>query len=121
MRHKKFWSSLLVGLLLAQAPLTTGAALADDSASNPPAAQTTTPDPTAPASNPLPANQTNQAGSGGQTGPSSPTGADAPNYTFNSATGMWESDQYIWNPKTGQTTPKGNPGYYYDPAAGKWN
>lgn len=54
-------------------------------------------------------------------GPTSPTGADAGTYTFNSTSGMWENAYYIWNPATGQTTPKTTQTYSYNPATGHWD
>lgn len=55
------------------------------------------------------------------TGPSSPTGADQSQYTYNAETGLWESERYTWDPNTGQTAPKGDPGYYFNPATGRWD
>jgi hypothetical protein len=54
-------------------------------------------------------------------GPASPTGAAANTYTYNSTTGMWENEHYIWNPTTGQTTPKDQLTYSYNPATGHWD
>jgi len=54
-------------------------------------------------------------------GPTTPTGPDAKTYTYNSATGMWENAYYIWNPATGQTTPKTTQTYSYNPATGHWD
>src|SRR6266545_2602815 len=46
----------------------------------------------------------------------------APNLTFhyNPETGMWENDHYIWDPATGQTTPKESLPYTYNNTTGKW-
>lgn len=128
--------------LMLQLPLV---ALADDAAptdtGTPPAAQTTTPpdsgstttttDPAQTASTPAPGDAS-QSGSGATTpptstskgsgrGPRQPNGSDSGQYSFNPATGMWESSLYVWNPATKQTMPKNNPGYSYDPATGMWN
>lgn len=54
-------------------------------------------------------------------GPNSPPGPDAKTYIFNSATGMWENAYYIWNPATGQTTPKSPQTYSYNPTTGRWD
>src|SRR5581483_9407806 len=59
--------------------------------------------------------------SSGTQGPSQPQGPDANTYTYNSATGMWENQYYIWNPATGQTTPKTPQNYSYNPATGMWD
>jgi hypothetical protein len=56
-----------------------------------------------------------------QTGPSQPTGPSADTYTYNSATGLWENQYYIWNPVTGQTTPITPQTYSYNPATGMWD
>jgi len=55
------------------------------------------------------------------TGPTSPPGPDAKTYTYNADTGMWENAYYIWNPATGQTTPKTTQTYSYNPATGHWD
>lgn len=55
------------------------------------------------------------------TGPNAPQGPEASTYTYNSTTGMWENDYYIWNPTTGQTTPKTPQTYSYNPATGRWD
>jgi hypothetical protein len=54
-------------------------------------------------------------------GPNKPQGPDANTYTYNSATGMWENAYYIWNPATGQTSPKTAQTYSYNPATGHWD
>jgi hypothetical protein len=54
-------------------------------------------------------------------GPVSPTGPDGKTYVYNPNTGMWENDHYIWNPSTGQTTPKDAQTYSYNPATGHWD
>lgn len=56
-----------------------------------------------------------------QTGPTSPTGDASHTYTLNSETGLWENDQYTWDPATQQTTPKTTPTYSYNPATGMWD
>lgn len=53
-------------------------------------------------------------------GPNKPTGADTSTYKFNKDTGMWENDHYIWDPATGQSKPKKDPGYHYDPVTKTW-
>ncbi len=42
-------------------------------------------------------------------------------YHYNTTTGKWENDTYIWDPVTGQTTAKGTSPYTYDTNSGKWN
>jgi hypothetical protein len=54
------------------------------------------------------------------TGPQQPTGADGKTFHYNSETGMWENDYYIWNPVTKQTTLK-NQAYTYDPETDRWS
>jgi hypothetical protein len=54
------------------------------------------------------------------TGPQQPTGADGKTFHYNSETGMWENDYYIWNPVTKQTTLK-NQAYTYDPETARWS
>jgi hypothetical protein len=69
-----------------------------------------------------PGSTTNDATSATQTtGPTSPTGADANTYHFNPDTGNWENDHYIWNPNTGQTTPKDTPTYTYNESTGTYD
>ncbi len=126
-RFKKVLSLGLVSLLVAlQMPLV---ALADDQSTpaptttDPTQTQTTTPaanDPTqtTPAPTPDPAPTTPATTT---PGPTKPPGPDANLYTFNPTTGLWESSEYTWNPKTGQTAPKSDPGYYYNPATGMWD
>jgi hypothetical protein len=55
------------------------------------------------------------------TGPQQPTGADASTFHYNSATGKWENDHYIWDPVTHQTTPKDQPAYTYNPDSKTWD
>lgn len=62
-----------------------------------------------------------EASSSSTTGTNGPTGADAGTYHFNATTGKWENDYYIWDPATGQTTPKQPQAYSYNPATGKWD
>ena len=59
----------------------------------------------------------NQTGNG----PKSPTGPDSSTYHFNSATGFWENDYYIWDPVTNQTKPKNPQTYSYNPQTGLWD
>lgn len=54
------------------------------------------------------------------TGPQQPTGADGKTFHYNSETGKWENEHYIWDPVTKQTTLK-DPSYSYDPNSGKWS
>jgi hypothetical protein len=54
-------------------------------------------------------------------GPQEPAGADSTTYTYNEATGLWENDQYTWNPATNQTSPKTTPTYSYNPSTGLWD
>ena len=55
------------------------------------------------------------------TGPTAPTGADSPSYTYNEQTGKWESEHYIWDPVTNQTSPKQPQTYSYNPSTGRWD
>jgi len=50
-----------------------------------------------------------------------PTGDDATTYHYNSQTGKWENEHYIWDPATRKTTPKDNLPYSYNPATGRWD
>ncbi len=119
-------------LLVLQLPLV---ALADDAAPTdtmPAATTTTTPtDPTS-TSTPAPSDTSTPAGSTttaptdttpttSTPGPTTPTGADSSQYTYNPDTGLWESANYTWDPVTKQTAPKNDPGYYYDPATKTWS
>jgi hypothetical protein len=54
------------------------------------------------------------------TGPQQPTGADGKTFHYNSETGKWENEHYIWDPVTKQTTLK-DPNYTYDPESGRWS
>lgn len=54
-------------------------------------------------------------------GPTSPTGPAANTFTYNATTGMWENQYYIWNPNTGQTTPRTPQSYSYNPKTGMWD
>ena len=55
------------------------------------------------------------------TGVQEPTGADANKYVYNDETGLWENDQYTWNPVNGKTAPKTAPIYSYNPGTGMWD
>lgn len=128
-RFRRVASLGLVSLLVAlQAPLV---ALADDQstpaittpdttqqATPAPAATTTPTDPTPTTTTPDPSTPIPPAN---PTGPNKPPGPDANKYTYNPTTGLWESADYTWNPKTGQTAPKTDPGYYYNPTTGMWD
>lgn len=46
---------------------------------------------------------------------------DATTYAYNEATGMWESDKYIWDPATRTTYPKDKLTYSYNPATDMWD
>lgn len=111
-------------------------ALADDppaTSTDPTSAQTATTETTPPSSttetppattsDPAPAPVTTQTtqGPAGDPGPQQPNGADANQYTYNEATGLWESSQYTWNPVTKQTAPKTAPEYSYNPATQHWD
>lgn len=87
------------------------------------AAPSTTETPPATTSDATPAPVTTQAAQGpaGDPGPQQPNGADANQYTYNEATGLWESSQYTWDPATKQTAPKTAPEYSYNPATGHWD
>jgi hypothetical protein len=61
------------------------------------------------------------ADSSSQQGPNAPQGPDADTYTYNADTGMWENAYYIWNPATGQTTPKTPQTYSYNPTTSHWD
>lgn len=83
----------------------------------------TTPSPTAtptPSATPTPADPQAATGPQDPTGPQGPTGAEASAFTFNEATGKWESDKFIWDPVTKKTQPKIAQAYSYNPATGKW-
>jgi hypothetical protein len=66
------------------------------------------------------ADDTSDASAAAQ-GPAAPQGPDANTYTYNSDTGMWENTYYIWDPATGQTTPKNPQTYSYNPSTGMWD
>jgi hypothetical protein len=70
---------------------------------------------TAPSPTPTPASSSDVSSS---TPPASPDGTS---YSFNSATGLWESDAFTWNPATGQTAPKVPQDYSYNPTTGHWD
>jgi len=64
----------------------------------------------------------NTAAGQSQTAPSDqPSGTDAATYHYNTSTGKWENEHYIWDPVTRKTTPKDNLPYSYNPATGKWD
>lgn len=122
-------------LLMVQLPMV---ALADDATppADPATTTTTTPDPStlpppAPTPDPSPAPApdapaptdpaTTTTTPPSTPGPTTPPGPDANQYTFNPATGLWESANYTWNPVTKQTAPKVDPGYYYNPTTGMWD
>lgn len=54
-------------------------------------------------------------------GPTSPTGADANTYHYNSQTGLWENDYYTWDPVTKLTSPKTTLTYSYNTNTGMWD
>ena len=85
-----------------------------------PAEQPPEPEPQQPAPEPEPQQPAPEPEAEHQ-GPSQPTGAASTTYTYNDSTGMWENDQYIWNPATNQTTPKQTPTYSYNPQTGMWD
>jgi hypothetical protein len=116
-------------LLLAASPMSVFAAEDPGTPTDPGTTQTTPVDPSAlpttppatpdPAPAPAPTPAPTPAPS--TPGPQKPNGADGSTYVFNSATGMWENDLYIWNPVTKQTTPKNAPTYSFNPATGHWD
>lgn len=55
------------------------------------------------------------------TGATQPTGAAANTYTYNNSTGLWENDQYTWDPTTQQSAPKEKSTYSYNPSTGMWD
>ncbi len=57
----------------------------------------------------------------GSTGPQSPTGVSGSTYVFNSVSGLWENDQYTWDPVTKQTKPKVAPTYSFNPVTQMWD
>jgi hypothetical protein len=95
-----------------EVPASDSAAATDSAA---PSAETVAAPASPPPANPEPpTNPTN-------TGPAEPTGASRPAYQYNEQTGLWESDQYTWDPATKQTTPKTPQEYSYNPATGMWD
>jgi hypothetical protein len=123
--------TLLLALYPAAAPVSADDSSTDQtttSQSTPPEAPaTTTPEATAPTplSDPVPqqgAVNTGATDTGAHsTGPSQPNGADASTYTYNESTGLWENDQYTWNPTTHATTPKSPQAYSYNPTTNMWD
>ena len=99
------------GVIMAQEVPASDPAAATDSATAPSAETVAAPASPPPANPEPPAN----------TGPTEPPGASRPAYQFNEATGLWESDQYTWDPNTHQTTPKTSQDYSYNPATGMWD
>lgn len=89
----------------------------------------TTTDTTTPATTPTSDNSTTTAPAASttstqpqsNTGPQKPTGDASNTYVYNAATGMWENDHYIWNPATGQTSPKDPVSYSYNPTTKMWD
>ncbi|RTK94278.1 hypothetical protein EKI60_04575 [Candidatus Saccharibacteria bacterium] len=50
-----------------------------------------------------------------------PAGADAAAYTYNCATGLWESERYVYYPSTGAVVAKDTPVYTYNASTGQWD
>lgn len=50
-------------------------------------------------------------------------GLTAPDHTyhFNQSTGLWENDNYSWDPATGKTNPKKPTDYSYNTSTGMWD
>jgi len=130
LRLSAFSTSVVVAVALLTGMYQPALVLADTGTA--PATTTPTPDPS-PAPTPTPAPTATPAPAPATTsptptptpvptkGPNKPTGASANTYTYNSATGMWESQHYIWDPITGQTTPKDPVAYSYNPTTGMWD
>ncbi|MBI2798360.1 hypothetical protein HYX70_03640 [Candidatus Saccharibacteria bacterium] len=135
-KHFDTLSKLVVGLTILSLAVIqpVSIAMAADTAttdsSTPPASDQTT-QPSTPAETSLPTTSTDQnqpvtgptspVGPMATPGPQKPNGADSNTYTYNSDTGMWENDQYIWDPTTRQTRPKEVPDYFYNPSTGTWS
>ena len=84
---------------------------------------TTTPTtPTSPTAPTAPGSPTAQQ-STQQNKPATPKQPTGSSYTYNPDTGLWENDNYTWNPKTGQTAPKAaaQPQYSYNPSTEHWD
>ena len=50
-----------------------------------------------------------------------PVGADAPAFTYNCDTGLWESEHYTYNPASGSYSPKDPVVYTYNPSTGGYD
>lgn len=98
-------------------PFTTYATVVDEA----PVEQT--PETTIPATEPIveaaPATEP-KTGPSEPTGVQQPTGADSTKYTLNEETGNWESEKYIWNPTTHETTSKQPTEYSFNKESGLW-
>lgn len=112
---------VLVGCL----PLSVSAEVSDTSEQSSPAAvtpPTLAPAPeTEPSPQPSPPTPTPAPAPAPDEGPAQPTGADSNKYHYNADTGLWESEKYIWNPATNQTSPKIAPDYSYNPDTDRWD
>lgn len=50
-----------------------------------------------------------------------PVGADAPTFTYNCDSGLWENAHYAYDPATGETTPTDQPAFVYNQSTGKYD
>jgi hypothetical protein len=96
--------------------VTTSAPSSETPTNTPPPETTPPPATTEPTPTPEPAATTPPA-----QGPSEPNGAGSNTYVENPETGIWENDQYIWDPVTKKTTPKTTQEYSYNPTTGMWD
>ena len=72
-----------------------------DPTSTPPSSDTSTTTPTTPATDQTPTSTTTPTPAPSTTSTPAPTPAPKPTYTYNAATGHWDSDQWQYNPATG--------------------
>ncbi len=63
---------------------------------------------------------TEPTGVTGPTGPTSPNGDSASTYSYNTQTGLWENEHFIWDPVNHLTRPKSSPSYAYNYLTGTW-
>jgi hypothetical protein len=90
-------------------------------AETPPPAPEPAPTPAPAPAQPAPSTSSSTPAPTNTTGPKSPPGPDGKKYIYNSETGKWENDYYIWDPVTGQTKPKTPKNYSYNPATNMWD
>ena len=104
--------ALVTAFLIAVAPA--GLVAAQDTGQNETSGDTTVSDTTA-------SQQQTETSEPVEPGMNQPTGSDAPTYTYNADTGLWENDYFTWDPVTKKTTPKTSNGYSYNPSTGHWD